>query len=78
MVMISTSRIESGFTHRAAVAAFEVFIHRQLVSAHTAQNRLLIPLTLRPHLDRMVCQRDVAILTGVVIAAAFHLDSDDV
>jgi len=39
---------------------------------------LLVPFTLRPDCNRMIGERLVAIFAGIVEAATFHLDSDDV
>lgn len=47
-------------------------------TASAAENGFVVPLALRPHDDRMIGKREVAILAGVEKAAAFHLDGDDV
>ena len=36
------------------------------------------PFTLQPHCYRMIGEHLVAILAGIVKAATFHLDGDDV
>ena len=39
---------------------------------------MLGPFTLQPHRYRMIGERLVAILAGIIKAATFHLDGDDV
>ena len=39
---------------------------------------MLVPFTLRPDSYWMIGERLVAILAGIVQAATFHLDGDDV
>ena len=77
-VMFSARRIEECSTMRAPVVARHVFVDRHLISASAAKNRSPVPLLPRPHLDRMARQSLVAVLAGVINAAAFHLDRDNV
>lgn len=60
------------------MAAGEVLIDGHLAPAGAAQDGLLVPFRLRPCLERMIGQGFVAVLAGVVDAAALHPDGHDV
>jgi hypothetical protein len=75
---MAAAGIEGGIAIWALIAARHVLRDAQLVSAGTAENRRLVPLLLQPDLNRVVGQRLVALLAGVINAAAFHPDGDDV
>ena len=78
MIVVATSRIElRSATHTARLAS-HVLKNGQHCTAHATKNRLLIPFTLRPNCNRMIGEHLVAIFAGIVEAATFHLDSDDV
>src|ERR1700722_13331315 len=76
--MIAAAEIKGGITIWAPIAARHVVRDAQLISAGAAENRRLVPPLLRPDLSRVVCQRLVAVLAGVIDSAAFHPDCDDV
>ncbi len=78
MVVILAAGIELCITHRADGSALHVLLDGQLRIAGAAQYRFLVPFILRPHFNRMIGQRDVAIFAGVVSGTAFHLDGNDV
>jgi hypothetical protein len=78
MVVVPASRIECRGTDGAAKIALEVFANRKLCAAGSAQNGLLVEFAEWPQLDGMAGERDVAVLAGVVCAAALHFDGDDV
>jgi hypothetical protein len=78
MVMFAAAGIKGGITIWALIAARHVLYDAQLISAGAAENRRLVPLLLRPDLNRVVCQRQVALFTCVIHAAAFHPNGDDV
>src|ERR1700722_13674199 len=79
MMMVPAPRIETRAALRAA--RFTLHVHRdtQLRAAPAAQNRVLLrPLTTRPHFDRVLGQRIMAILACIKFPATFHLDRDNV
>src|SRR5579863_6377560 len=78
MMMRAASRIERGTALWTSRFAFQIRADRQLRAASSAQNRPLLPLAPRPHLNRVPRQSDVAILAGVVHPATFHFDGDNV
>ena len=78
MIMFSAPGIEPRSTTRAAGFALHVLSYAQLCPASPAKYRLLLPLALRPHDNRMPRERLVAIFARVIHAAALHLDRDDV
>jgi hypothetical protein len=78
MIVVATPRIELPATNRAARFALHVLQNRQYCTARAAKYRLLVPFALGPDCNRMIGERLVAILAGIVKAATFHLDSDDV
>jgi len=78
MVMPLAARIEARVTIWTSVFAFHVLLDSQLCTAASAKDRFLIPLTLRPHRYRVVRQLSMAIVAGIVEAAAFHFDGNNV
>ena len=78
MVVVAASRIERRGTDGAARFALQVFANREFCTAGSAQNGLLVEFAEWPYLDGMTGERDVAVLTGVVRAAALHFDGDNV
>lgn len=60
------------------VPARQVAADREFGATRAAQDGFPAPLALRPNLDFVISQRSVAIFAGVVNAAAFHFDGDDV
>ena len=51
---------------------------RQLRTARSTENCLLVPFAFWPDFDLVTGQRDVAIFARIVDAATLHLDRDDV
>jgi len=78
MVVVPACGIEGRRTDGAARFASQVFANGQLCAAGSAQNGLLVEFAEWPHLDGMPGERDVAVLAGVVRAAALHFDGDNV
>ena len=78
MVMVAAARVEGGLTSWAARVAFEVGGDCQLGAAGSTKNGLLVPIGVGPDFNRMAREGIVAMLAGVVDAAAFHFDGDDV
>lgn len=78
MVVVSTSRIKALAAYRAARFALHVLVNAYLRSARSAEYCHLVPFTLRPDFDLVIGEGSVAILAGIVNAAALHLDGDDV
>jgi hypothetical protein len=76
--MFAAARIKPCSAGRAPVPAFHVLLDAHLHAARAAQHRPLSPLRPRPRFDCMAGQRLMAILAGVVNAAALHLDGDNV
>src|SRR5579863_4099468 len=74
----SAAGVERRGAVRATVAAFEIGADAQLGPARAAENGGRGPFRAWPHLDRMAGERRVAVLAGVVDAAAAHLDRHDV
>jgi hypothetical protein len=78
MVMVAASGVESGLAGGAAELALEILGDGEFDAAGPAEDGRLVPFGLRPDLDRMTGEGNMAILAGVVEAAALHLDGDDV
>lgn len=78
MVVVAAAGVEVPAAIRAARFALHILMYGQLRTAGPAKYCLLLPLALRPHLDRMTSQRFVTILARIIDAAALHLDRDDV
>ncbi len=78
MVMIAAPGIETLTAIRAARFAMHILMYGQLRAAGPAEYRLLLPLALRPDLERVTSERIVAFLASVIHTAALHLDRDDV
>jgi hypothetical protein len=78
MVMVAAGRVEEGLAMGAAVVGLKVGGNGERGVAEAAKNRMVLPLRLRPNSDGMIGESDMAILTSVKEAAAFHLDGDDV
>jgi|ERR1700723_3762416 len=78
MVVVTAPRIELRATNRAARITMHVLENRQDRTAGAAEYSLLVPFIFRPDCYRMIGKCLVAILAGIVQAATFHLDGDDV
>jgi len=78
MIVVATSRIELCPASRATRATLQVLEDRQNCTAGAAKYGLLVPFTLRPECCRMIGERQVAVFAGIVNAATFHFDRDDV
>jgi hypothetical protein len=78
MMVVAACRIERRRTGGAARFALQVFANGKLCAAGTAKNGLLVEFAAWPNLDGMAGERDVAVLAGVVRAAALHFDGDNV
>jgi hypothetical protein len=78
LVMLAAAGIKRGVTKRALIAACHIFVDGHFISASTAEHCGLGPFHLRPDLNRMVCQSQVALLAGVINAAAFHPDGNNI
>jgi|SRR5215472_8265904 len=78
MVVVAAGGIERGLARGTAGIAPKVLGDGEFGAAGSAEDSRVVPFGLRPDLDGMVSKGDVAILAGVVEAAAPHLDGDDV
>ena len=78
MIVIAAARIETRPASWAAGFALHVPTYAQLRAAGAAENCLLLPFALGPDFDPVAGECFMAILAGVVHAAALHLDRDDV
>jgi hypothetical protein len=78
MIVVSARWIESPAATGAARLALHVLTYAQLRAASAAKYRPLLPLALRPHLDRMSGERLMTFLARIINAAALHPDRDDV
>lgn len=76
--MIAAAEIKCSITIWALIAARHILRDGELISAGATQNRRLVPLLLRPDLNRVACQRLVTLLAGIIDAATFHPDGDDI
>src|SRR5208282_3761347 len=78
MIVVAAPRIELRSTRRTAGVTLHVLENREHCTAGAAEYCILVPFTLRPDRYRMIGERLVAILAGIVLAATFHLDGNDV
>ena len=78
MMVVAASGVESTVAGRTAGVAVEVLRDAEFVAAGSAEDDRLVPVRLPPDLDGMAGEGDVAILAGVVEAAALHFDGDNV
>jgi len=78
MVMVAAGGVEGSLASGAAGVALEVLGDGEFGAAGSAEDGGLVPFGLRPDLDGMTGEGNMAILAGVVEAAALHLDGDDV
>ena len=78
MVVVTAGRIEESLASGAARAALYVLRDGEFGAAGSAEDGKVVPCGLRPDFDGMAGDGDVAILAGVVDAAALHLDGDNV
>jgi len=78
MVVVAAGGIERRGTRGAPRFGLQVFANGKLCAAGSAQNGLLVEFAAWPDLDGMTGERDVAVLAGVVHAAALHFDGDNV
>lgn len=76
--MIAATRIEPRAARRARIPAIQILPDRQLAPAHAAQHAHVIPLGSRPHSNRMVGQRIMALPARKVFSAAFHPDRNHI
>jgi hypothetical protein len=78
MIVLATPRIELCSASRAARITLHVLKNSYRCTAGAAKYRWLVPFTFRPDCNRMIGERQVAVSAGIVKAATFHLDGDDV
>lgn len=78
MVVVAASGVEGGAAEWALRRAFEIVGNGQLCAAGAAQNRCMVPFAAGPNFHGMTGERDVAVSAGIVNAAAFHFDGDNV
>ena len=78
MVVVAAGVVERSLAGGAAGVALEVLGDGEFAAADSAEDGRLVPFGLRPDLDGMASQGNMAILAGVVDAAALHLDGDNV
>ena len=78
MIVAAASRIEVRTTSRTARITTHVLENSQDCTAGAAEHCLLVPFILRPDCYGMIGEFLVAILAGIVQAATFRLDGDDV
>lgn len=78
MTVVAAAGVEPGAARRANILTIEVLPDAKLNSASTAQHRLRLELRHRPHRGGVIRERVVAIVAGIIFAAAFHLDRNDV
>lgn len=78
MIVVTAGWIERSGTVRAARIAVQISVDGKRRAAGTAQNRLFLPLCLRPRSERMIRERVVTVFARVEEAAAAHFDGDDV
>ena len=76
--MIAAAGIEGSAAVETYIATRHVLRNAELAAASAAKHGRLTPLLLRPDLYWMVGQSFVALLAGVVDAAALHPDRNDV
>lgn len=76
--MVAAGGIEGGVAMGADGVAGEISGDGEDGAASAAEDGGLVTFGLRPRLDGMTREGDVAVLAGVKEAAAFHFDGDDV
>lgn len=74
----ATVGIEGRAAIRAGVGSVQVIANCHFATTGAAKDGLLVPLAFRPGRERMIGQRIVAILAGVVEPATFHPDRHDI
>ena len=77
-MVVGAGGIECGVAMRAARVTVQIFADGQFRFTSAAQDCRLMELRARPDGNRMIGHRDMAVFAGVVNAAAFHFDGDDV
>jgi hypothetical protein len=78
MIVVPASRIEPRSASGAACITLHVLENSLSCATGAAKYGMLVPFTLRPDCYRMIGERLVAILAGIVQAATFHLYGDNV
>ncbi|MGB8475156.1 MAG: hypothetical protein WCE61_13815 [Candidatus Acidiferrum sp.] len=78
MVVVAAARVERSVAVWAAGVAIEVSGDREYGTAGAAEDGWFEPFGYGPGLERMVGKGVVAVFAGVIEAAAFHFDGDDV
>lgn len=76
--MIAAGGVEGGMAVGAAGVGLEVGGDGEFGAAGSAEDGLEVPIGLRPGFEGMIGQGGVAIFAGIVDAATFHFDGDDV
>lgn len=76
--MIAAAGIESSAAAGTFVTARHVLRDAELATTRAAKHGRQAPLFSRPDLNWMACQGVMAILAGIIDAAAFHLNRNDV
>jgi hypothetical protein len=78
MIVIATPGIERCAASRAVRVTLHVLEDGQRCAARAAKYRWLIPFILWPECCGMIGERGMAVRAGIVKAATFHFDGDDV
>ena len=78
MVVVAAGRVERRVASGTARVAREILRDGEFDAAGSAEDGGLAPFGLRPDFDGMAGESNVAILAGVVEAAALHLNGDNV
>ena len=77
-MVMAASRIEMGAARRARAGIIEISSNAHFLSARSAKNCVLVPFPRRPRLNLMAGECFVAILAGVVEAAALQFYRDNI
>lgn len=78
VVVVAAGGIEGSAAMGAGGVAGEIGGDGENGTAGAAEDGRFVPLGLRPGLDGMIGEGDVAILAGVKEAATFHFDGNDI
>ena len=78
MIVIAAGGVEGGVAMRAAGITLEIGGDGKRRATVAAEDGLFVPFRFGPGFDAVVCERVMAIFAGVIHAAAFHFDCDDI
>jgi hypothetical protein len=78
MVVVAAGRVEVGVAVGAAGVALEVDGDGELGAARAAEDGLRVTFGFGPGFEGVVGEGGVAVFAGVIDAAAFHFDGNDV